>query len=425
MASPDDTTAAKRRLRAGGWYVRYTEWPSGHQVVLHLRSDTAVHLVTRWWPTEAEAFEEALSMAAQHELRGRPATATPTAEAGPPSARSHVEGRARDLDVLVLGNAHEDLLVQTARLPAAGEVLEGDLVAHEPGGKGVRQAIAAARLGGRVALVARVGADPHGDEILSRLRVEGVRVEHVRRDPDARTRFELVHVDRRGRRSTASAPGSAMTRLSLEDIRAAQEVVQRSSVLVSSLEVSPACLAEAFRIARRHGAHVVLDADPGRKLSARLLRLVDVAIVASRHCRVVTGMSVTGRRAGLDAARLLLRLGAGAVVLRTAQRMLLLTRNDEIWVPNPHGQYTESLEAGDACCSALAVALAENLDLARAGRLASAAAALAAPRLGEPSRIPTRAEVSRFASEALRAEELTLDGILPADAPEEPRHPAP
>src|SRR6266496_4298150 len=172
MASPDDTTAAKRRLRAGGWYVRYTEWPSGHQVVLHLRSDTAVHLVTRWWPTEAEDFEEALSMAAQHELRGRPATATPTAEAGPPSARSHVEGRARDLDVLVLGNAHEDLLVQTARLPAAGEVLEGDLVAHEPGGKGVRQAIAAARLGGRVALVARVGADPHGDEILSRLRVE-------------------------------------------------------------------------------------------------------------------------------------------------------------------------------------------------------------------------------------------------------------
>ncbi len=67
MASPDDMTAAKRWLRARGWYVRYTEWPSGHQVVLHLRSETAVHLVTRWWPTEAEAFDEALSMAAQYE----------------------------------------------------------------------------------------------------------------------------------------------------------------------------------------------------------------------------------------------------------------------------------------------------------------------------------------------------------------------
>lgn len=77
MASPDDVTAVKRRLRELGWYVRYTEWPSGHQVVLHRRSETAVHLVTAWWPTEAEAYEEALSMAAQHEVRGGSSTHSP------------------------------------------------------------------------------------------------------------------------------------------------------------------------------------------------------------------------------------------------------------------------------------------------------------------------------------------------------------
>ena len=64
MASPDEeVTAAKRRLRELGWYVRYTEWPSGHQVVLHLRSDPAVHLVTAWWPAEIEAYQEAHTLA--------------------------------------------------------------------------------------------------------------------------------------------------------------------------------------------------------------------------------------------------------------------------------------------------------------------------------------------------------------------------
>lgn len=98
MADRDDTTAAKRRLRADGWYVRYTEWPSGHQVVVHRRSDTAVHLVTRWWPTEAEAFDEALAMAAQYDERvGRPAppsmAGTESPAAGPlGEGRSAAEG---------------------------------------------------------------------------------------------------------------------------------------------------------------------------------------------------------------------------------------------------------------------------------------------------------------------------------------------
>jgi ribokinase len=417
----DTTTAAKRRLREGGWYVRYTEWPSGHQVVLHRRSDTAVHLVTRWWPTEAEAFEEALAMAAEHELRRVPPPA-PGAAAGPPAAPRPADRRTRDLDLVVLGDAREDLVVRTARVPAAGEVVEGDLVAEEPGGKGVRQAIAAARLGARVALVARVGADPRGDEIVSRLRVEGVRTEHVRRDPDARTAVRLVHLDRRGRTSTASFSGRAVALPSLEDVRGAEELVERSSVLLCSLAVSPASVAEALRFARRYGTRVVLDADPGRRLPASLLHLVDVVIVPARSCRIITGASATTRRGALEAARWLLHRGAAAAVLRTSRTTLLLTRNDEIWVPNAHAEYTESAVAGDAFCSALAVASAEDAELARAARLASAAAALATPRQGQMLEMPTRAAVARFAGEAPVPEELILDGILPAGAPEQPRH---
>ncbi len=78
----DAVAAAKMRLRARGWFVRYTEWPSGHEVVLHRRADTAVHLVTGWWPTEAEAFGEALAMAARYEARTGAASPGP-ADAAP------------------------------------------------------------------------------------------------------------------------------------------------------------------------------------------------------------------------------------------------------------------------------------------------------------------------------------------------------
>jgi ribokinase len=325
--------------------------------------------------------------------------------------------------VVVLGDVRADLIVRTRRLPVAGETLEGDLFVQEPGGKGARQAIAAARLGARVALVARIGADPHGDEILTRLRVEGVRTEHVARDREARTAFGLVHLDRRGRRSTAAFSAGANARISLEDVRAADDVIKHAFVLVASLEASPACIAEAFRIARRHVTQIVLDADPGQKAPDRLLRLVDVAIVTARNARLLTGASVTGRRSALNAARALLRRGVGALALRTSPTTLLLTRNDEIWVPNPSGKRTDTSEAGDAFCSAVAVALAEDLDLARAGRLAAAAAVLSTPRRGEPPPLPTRAEVNGFANESPRAEELTLDGVLPSDAPEAPAHP--
>jgi ribokinase len=420
MTSPDDSSAAKRLLRARGWYVRYTEWPSGHQVVLHLRSDTAVHLVTSWWPTEAEAFGEALSMATAYELRsGRPAFVAPSPPPVPfrEGAPASAEGRRRDLDVAILGDAQDELVIRAPRLPTAGEMLEGDLFSQAPGGKGARQAIAAARFGARVALVARVGADRAGDEVVARLRAEGVGTEHVMRDPAARTSVALVHLDRRWRRSGAVAQGASRA-LSRDDVRSAEEVIRCASAVVGSLDVSTPCLAEAFRIARRHGTHAVLDAAPSRKVSDGLLGLVDVAIVMAAEAGLLTGVPVTGRRSALNAARALLRRGAGAVVLRTSRFTLHLTRSDEVWIPRKFARDADTPEAGDAFCSVLAVALAEGLDLARAGQLASAAAAITASRSGV---LPTRAEVTSFADTSPRPEELVLDGVLPADAARESR----
>jgi hypothetical protein len=71
-----EIAAIKAELRSRGWYVRYAEWPSGHQVVIHLRAETAVHRVTRWHDSELDAWREALSLAlggpAEREQTQRP-----------------------------------------------------------------------------------------------------------------------------------------------------------------------------------------------------------------------------------------------------------------------------------------------------------------------------------------------------------------
>jgi ribokinase len=260
-----------------------------------------VHLVTSWCATEADAFDEALALAAQHEVGGRPAPADdPSARA----RRASTDGPGRDLDVVVLGSAREDLVVRVPRLPAAGETLAGELLAREPGGKALRQAIAAARLGARVALVTRVGADRDGDEILARLRAEGIRTEHVARATDARTALgsstrtggEREHRDRFARRERRPvARGRTRER----------DAIQHAAVLLASLEAPAASIAEAFRIARRHDTHAVLDADPAGKVQGRCS--VSRTWRSSRRSALVIGTSVTGRRSALGAARSLLR----------------------------------------------------------------------------------------------------------------------
>jgi hypothetical protein len=75
-----EIVAIKELLRAGGWYVRYTEWPSGHQVVLHRRRDTAVHVVTAWWSSEVDAWREALALASRGREIYPPSHGRPAAE---------------------------------------------------------------------------------------------------------------------------------------------------------------------------------------------------------------------------------------------------------------------------------------------------------------------------------------------------------
>ena len=298
--------------------------------------------------------------------------------------------------MIVVGGANVDFLVRSERLPAAGETLQGDTFLESPGGKGANQAVAAARLGARVAFVGRIGTDARGDALIATLERERVDVSRVRRDREAPTGVALIAVDRSGEKQILVAPG-ANGRLSPEDVERAGEAIASARVLLTQLEVPLPCVALALERAHAAGAATVLDPAPARPLEDALLRRVSVIRPNSGEAGVLTGMPVSDRAEASRAARALLGRGVGAAIVQAGEEGdLLVTGGEERLYPRLPVKSVDATGAGDAFAGALAAALAEGRPLPEAAARGNAAAALATTRFGAQAGLPSREELERL-----------------------------
>ncbi len=301
-----------------------------------------------------------------------------------------VDGR---YDVVVVGKANVDYLVRGPRLPRPGESVNGELFQQAPGGKGANQAVGAARLGARVALVARVGNDVRGDSVVEALITEGVEIDHLIRDPSEPTGVALCQVGGNGEKQILSAAG-ANARLCAEDVRAAGDALRSARVVLLQLGVPLAAVTEAIRIGRSAGAQVVLDPGPPAPLADDLLAQIDLIRPNCSEALALTGVAVVCRDSARAAAAVLLRRGVGAVAVQAGEDGDLLSWSEgEVWLPRFEVARLDATGAGDAFASAFAVALAEGRPLWEAGPFASAAAALATTVLGAQASLPRRAAV--------------------------------
>jgi len=306
----------------------------------------------------------------------------------------------RAWDIVVVGGANYDYLVRGRQLPGPGDTVQGDEFQAAPGGKGANQAVAAARLGARVALVARIGADERGDQILARLAAEGVDTTYVFRDPQAQTGVALVQVSEGGEKQILVAPG-ANANFTPADVAQAAPMLQAARILVTQLEIPLESVSAAIRRAHAARAQVILDPAPPQKLSPDWLRMVDVVKPNAGEAKSLTGVQVQDRISARDAARQLLKRGVKAVAIQAGEEgNLLIWHEDEQWLPKIPVKSVDTTGAGDAFAAALAVALAEGRPLTEAGPFANAAAALTTTKLGAQAALPYRAAVLALANKA-------------------------
>jgi len=300
--------------------------------------------------------------------------------------------------VVVVGSLNLDLVVRPEKAPVAGETVFAPELARYPGGKGGNQAVAAARLGVPVAMVARVGQDAFGNELLESLRQNGVSVDAVSRSDTAGTGTAVITVDRTGQNRIVVVAG-ANSEVTPQLVQHHRDVIRSASVLLLQLEVPVESCVEAARIAAEAGVPVILDPAPApeKPLPVELCRATWLVTPNETEAERLTGVAVRGAEGAAAAARALLAQGfERAVVKLGGEGAYLLARGEDegLWIEPFRVPVVDTTAAGDAFAGGLAAALARGLALPEALRWASAAGALAVTRPGAQPAMGTLAELT-------------------------------
>jgi ribokinase len=309
--------------------------------------------------------------------------------------------------VCVVGSVNMDLVVRAQRIPQPGETVLGGEHRSFPGGKGANQAVAAARMGSRVAFIGAIGDDAHGALLREALAAEALDLSGLIVKPSRASGLALITLADSGENAIVVSPG-ANAELREDDLVPHLHAITSSDVLLMQLEVPLATVHAGAAHARGAGRCVVLNAAPARHLPVDLLRLIDVIVVNRAEAARILAMD-----AGSDAARMTLRLSelgpTTAIMTMGSQGAILAHRGRPRRVPTPHVKAIDTVGAGDAFCGALAAAwgAVHRAALARDPREfelvesavvhASAAGALASTRPGALPAMPRREEVERLA----------------------------
>jgi ribokinase len=281
-------------------------------------------------------------------------------------------------DVLVAGSVNADLVVRVDRRPAAGETVLGSDLMTYPGGKGANQAVAAARLGGKVAFLGRAGTDAQGDFLRDALTESGVDIGHLITTPGP-SGVALITVGPEGDNSIIVSPG-ANGRVSAADVTAVAPLFAAASVVSLQLEIPLDAVLAAARTAATGGARVVFNLSPPATVPDELLALCD-PLVVNEHEAAFLGAA--------DPAGLLARGPRSVVITRGARGAVVADGTGVVDVSSPRVEAVDTTGAGDAFTGALSVRLARGDDLPTAARFAVRVGAAAVRRPGAQSSFPT------------------------------------
>ncbi|UVK95520.1 ribokinase [Pseudomonas atacamensis] len=299
-------------------------------------------------------------------------------------------------NVVVIGSLNMDLVTRAPRLPRGGETLIGHSFATVSGGKGANQAVAAARLGAKVAMIGCVGNDDYGVRLRDALLAEHIDCEAVSVVEDS-SGVALIVVDDNSQNAIVIVAGAngAMTPAVVDRFDA---VLQAADVVICQLEIPDATVGHALKRARELGKTVILNPAPAsRPLPADWFAAIDYLIPNESEAAALSGLAVDSLQSAETAATQLIAMGAGKVIVTLgAQGSLFANGEGFEHFPAPTVKAVDTTAAGDTFVGGFAAALADGKSEDEAIRYGQIAAALSVTRAGAQPSIPTISEVQAF-----------------------------
>lgn len=296
--------------------------------------------------------------------------------------------------IIVIGSSNTDMVIKTQKLPAPGETILGGTFLMNPGGKGANQAVAAARLGGKVTFITKRGNDLFGNQAVGLLMREGIDTQYIIKDPDLPSGVALITVDSAGENIIVVAPGSNGNLLQ-EDIPESVFGSGNFDILLLQLEIPISTVEYSAVSAMKNNTRVILNPAPACQLPDNLLKHTWLMTPNETEAEIISGVKITDISSAERAAVIIRERGVKNVIITLGETGSYVNSDEYTGlIPGIKVTPVDTTAAGDVFNGAVAVGISEGMGLKEAVIFANKAASISVTRMGAQASVPYRNEIN-------------------------------
>ena len=298
-------------------------------------------------------------------------------------------------DVTILGIFVADISFSGDKIPTSGETILGDNYNIGPGGKGCNQAIAIARLGGKVNFISKLGDDNYGNLAITNLKKDNVDISNVIVSKKHKTGVAGIHVDRNTGKNSITVVRGAPETLTVEEINT--NIITQSKIFLTQLEIPLNVTLHCLKKAKDSGLINILNPAPACKLSNNFFNLIDYFTPNENEAEFYTGIKINDERDARESAKKLLNMGIKNVIITLGEKGLFYSNGiDEIYIEANKVKAIDTTGAGDAFNGGFSFALLKGKKIKDCLELANKVAGLSTTKLGAGDSMPTLSELNKL-----------------------------
>ena len=300
--------------------------------------------------------------------------------------------------ICIFGVFVADLCFYAKKIPIKGETVLGKDHLVGPGGKGSNQAIAAARLNGKVNFITKMGEDSHADMAFKIYKDAGVITNSITKDKNLSTGVAGIMIDNDGSNAINVVPGAA-AHLNNKDIDNNLEIMEKSKIFLTQMETPDEVTIYSLKKAKENNCLTILNPAPARKINEENFALLDFFTPNETEAEFYLKNKITTEEDIKIAGREFLKKGVKNIIITLGERgVYFANENEEYFIDalKLKDQVVDTTGAGDAFNGAFAVGLANDLKFKDALIFANKVAGISTTRAGAASSMPTFKEVNNY-----------------------------
>lgn len=298
--------------------------------------------------------------------------------------------------ITVVGSFVMDMIGRVDEFPREGQTIIGKTLNTYPGGKGANQAVAAARLGGKVKMIGMVGNDGFGQTFKNLFMDEKIDISNVLTTDKDPTAVGLIQINNAGENKIVVIPG-ANYKYSISDLEKVKEEIRTSSLVMTQLELRHEVTFKLIDMCHELGVPLILNPAPAIKISKEYLEKVTYLTPNESELEILSGIKIRNMDDVKEAINILLSIGVKNVIATLGSKGAIIGNSEGFkYVEGYKVDVVDTVGAGDSFNGALAYCIVKGYSIEDSVKYSNAVGALAVTKNGAIPSLPRKDEVDSF-----------------------------